>query len=310
MQELALFISSVAGACTAVAIKKFPKSKKVPTVGVNAHIKNQINMLRIEKEILTKTISRLYQDDSGLSAIQRDKLLTRYQNQLGIILSKIENLEESSRHPDLGSLGDGLLTLMDQKLTQFDKKLHEISTKIEETSQKISRPKEEPVSQKEESKQEKKIEHKLIEERKTIPEPIPLEIPIPKPRRPIEITTLTEVSDRKIDFPLVEQKQISQPNNIVEAIVKSQGKVQDKIAILESSSFVSIPEVKIEPSKQEQVISQITKPDVEPTVERNIPEEPKVTTSDDDIDDDEGDLDKIKGEIMKTLSKLEQAEVE
>jgi hypothetical protein len=38
---------------------------------------------------------------------------------------------------------------------------------------------------------------------------------------------------------------------------------------------------------------------------------PKVVLPEDDKeDDDEDDLDKIKGEIMKTLSKLEQAEVE
>jgi len=36
-----------------------------------------------------------------------------------------------------------------------------------------------------------------------------------------------------------------------------------------------------------------------------------VTTQDnDDFDDDADDLDKIKGDIMKVLSKLDQAEVE
>ncbi|HSB50694.1 MAG TPA: hypothetical protein VLC72_05140, partial [Nitrosopumilaceae archaeon] len=103
MQEIALFLSSIAGACTAAAVKKFPKNKvEVGTIGSNSQIKNQINSLRLEKEILTKTITRLYQNDSGLSKIQRDRLLLRYQHQLGIILAKIEKLEVASKHPDLG----------------------------------------------------------------------------------------------------------------------------------------------------------------------------------------------------------------
>jgi hypothetical protein len=36
----------------------------------------------------------------------------------------------------------------------------------------------------------------------------------------------------------------------------------------------------------------------------------KSITLDDDFDDDTDDLDKIKGDIMKVLSKLDQAEVE
>jgi hypothetical protein len=35
-----------------------------------------------------------------------------------------------------------------------------------------------------------------------------------------------------------------------------------------------------------------------------------VAISDDDIDDDTDDLDKIKSDIMRVLSKLDQAEVE
>jgi len=49
------------------------------SLGANSQIKNQINSLSIEKEILTKTITRLYQNDVGLGKIQRDRLLSRYQ---------------------------------------------------------------------------------------------------------------------------------------------------------------------------------------------------------------------------------------
>src|SRR5574342_551652 len=131
MQELVLVLGSVAGACTAVAIDKIPKRKNAKFVlRANPVIKSQIQSLKIEKDILTKTISRLYQNEAELSKIQRDKLLLRYQNQLGLIIAKIEKLEAASKHPDLGPLGDGLITLMDQKLAQLDQRLHEISSKI------------------------------------------------------------------------------------------------------------------------------------------------------------------------------------
>ena len=103
---------------------------KVLSIGANAHIKSQLNSLNIEKEILTKTISRLYQHEIDLAKIQRDRLLIRYQHQLGIVLAKIEKLEAASKHPDLGPLGDGLITLMDQKLSQLDKRLYELTSKI------------------------------------------------------------------------------------------------------------------------------------------------------------------------------------
>ena len=39
-------------------------------------------------------------------------------------------------------------------------------------------------------------------------------------------------------------------------------------------------------------------------------QKPKTSTIDDDFDEDGDDLDKIKGDIMRVLSKLDQAEVE
>ena len=125
--ELALVISSLAGAATAATINKFPKGKnKVPLMGANSHVRAQIEALRIEKEILQKTISRLYGEPTTLTKVQVDKLLSRYQYQLGVILAKIEKLEIASRYPDLGPLGDGLMSLMDQKLSALDKRLAEI----------------------------------------------------------------------------------------------------------------------------------------------------------------------------------------
>ena len=48
---------------------------------INYSIKNESNSLVIERDILTKSISRLYQQDPQLTRIQQDKLLTKYQYQ-------------------------------------------------------------------------------------------------------------------------------------------------------------------------------------------------------------------------------------
>jgi len=62
-----------------------------------------------------------------------------------------------------------------------------------------------------------------------------------------------------------------------------------------------------------------TKPDINKEVakiteHKALPEpeiqKPEPTSANDDVDDDIDDLDKIKGDIMKVLSKLDQAEVE
>ncbi|HIH45893.1 MAG TPA: hypothetical protein HA292_02245, partial [Candidatus Nitrosotenuis sp.] len=154
--ELALVISSLAGAATAATINKFPKGKnKVPLMGANSHVRAQIEALRIEKEILQKTISRLYGEPTTLTKVQVDKLLSRYQYQLGVILAKIEKLEIASRYPDLGPLGDGLMSLMDQKLSALDKRLADISSKIQ-IAQTVQIEK--PETRKEENKKETIIE--------------------------------------------------------------------------------------------------------------------------------------------------------
>ena len=75
MQEIVLILSSLAGVATLVAARKIPRGKKqLLSLGASSHIKSQINTLKIEKDILTKTITRLYQVDSEFSKIQKDKL--------------------------------------------------------------------------------------------------------------------------------------------------------------------------------------------------------------------------------------------
>jgi len=321
MQEIVLILSSLAGVATAAAVRKIPRDKnQLLNLGASSHIKSQISSLKIEKDILTKTISRLYQADSEFSKIQKDKLLLKYQHQLGIVLAKLEKLEQSSIHPDLGPVGDGLITLMDQKLSKLDDKLYEISSKMLTSNNQKQEIKEQEIK-KQESKQNvvKSFKESLSFE-KTNTKMESIEIPPSKPRQSFEITTLTNISSKETKFPLFEKDEIKpmpQPRTIqtelvkpkeeiVQEIIQPKPKVEDKIEIIQSVS--SKPEIILE-----------TKPDINKEVakineHKALPEpeqqEPKPTTLDDDFDDDADDLDKIKGDIMKVLSKLDQAEVE
>ena len=312
MQEIVLLLSSIAGVCTAAAVRKFPRNKnELVSIGANSQIKDQISYLKIEKEILTKTITRLYQHDAGLSKIKRDKLLIRYQHQLGVLLTKIDKLEEASKHPDLGPIGDGLISLMDQKLSQLDKRLYEISSKIAIANVQEPKIEQEPTKENEiekkiqpELKQQPIIKKELEEEtQKQIIATKPF-VSFPKPTYPVEITTLTEISDRPLEFPIIESQKIETITNVVGEIVKPQEIQEDKMEIIQSSigsATYTKPEVSepLVPVKTSESLPQI-KP--EPTVK--LPNDDKLD------EDDDADLEKIKGEILKTLSKIEQAEVE
>jgi len=318
MQEIAILFSSIAGACTVVAAKKFPKNKaKLVSLGAHSQIKSQINSLRIEKEILTKTITRLYQNDVGVGQIQRDRLLSRYQYQLGIILTKIEKLEAVSKHPDLGPVGEGLITLMDQKLSQLDKRLYELTSKItifNSQASEIEEQKHKESIKKDIKKErlESKLSEKHVKVLDVIENPKPqITIPtiqsfIPKPTKAVELTTLTEISNKPLKFPFFEQKTIPPKNVVINETLEPKEETLKKIEIIQTSLK---PEVKPETQKQEIVTEQsqsVNPLQIEQTKPKQIvklPEEEK-------IEEDEEDLDRIKREIMKALSKLEQAEVE
>jgi len=317
MQEIVLILSSLAGVATAAAVRRMPKDKnQLLSLGASSHIKSQISSLKIEKDILTKTISRLYQADSEFSKIQKDKLLLKYQHQLGIILAKLEKLEQASNHPDLGPVGDGLITLMDQKLSKLDDRLYELSSKMQ--SAKVETPKNKEAEVKQESKQKHSKVFNFDKPKESKVESV--EIPPTKSRQSFELTTLTNVSRKEPEFPLFEKEEVKQivkpmpkprviqtelikpKEEIVQEVIQPKPKVEDKIEIIQS---VAKPETTFE-----------TKPDLNKEVakiteHKALPEQkPKAATLDDDFDDDADDLDKIKGDIMKVLSKLDQAEVE
>ncbi|MBM3903947.1 MAG: hypothetical protein FJ357_02235 [Thaumarchaeota archaeon] len=312
--ELALVISSLAGAATAATISKFPKGKnKVPLIGANSQIRSQIDALKIEKEILQKTISRLYGEPTTLTKVQVDKLLSRYQYQLGVILAKIDKLEEVSKYPDLGPLGDGLMTLMDQKLSALDKRLADISSKIQiaQTVQ-LEKP--------EIKKEEIKIEKPVIETKQEITTTQNIEELIKsfaKPGKRIEFTTLTEIPD--VPVPPVEiETRIEQPVDTPEIHIQTMAEIihaPETIPVIETKQEIIQtiqPEI-VKPSLSEPI-------DIEQRIKAEPPKlefkeqekkKPKVNLPEpEEVEDDEDDLDSIKREIMKTLSKLEQAEVE
>ena len=319
MQEIVLILSSIAGVATAAAVRKMPRDKnQLLSLGASSHIKNQINSLKIEKDILTKTISRLYQAEDEFSKIQKDKLLLKYQHQLGIILAKLEKLEDASKHPDLGPVGDGLISLMDQKLSKLDDRLYDLSSKI--SSSKIQTP--EIKQEKEEIKQQisKSIKESFNFEKPKEKRIDPIAIPPTKSRQSFELTTLTNISKTEPKFPLFEKKEVVKPmpqpkiiqtelikpkEEIVKEIVQPKSKVEDKVEIIQSIS--PKPEISFENKLDlDKEVAKITEHKALPQPEQK----PKVTTMDDDFDDDTDDLDKIKGDIMRVLSKLDQAEVE
>ena len=317
MQEIVLILSSLAGVATAAAVHRMPRNKnQLLSLGASSHIKSQITSLKIEKDILTKTISRLYQAEAEFSKIQKDKLLLKYQHQLGIVLARLEKLEQASNHPDLGPVGDGLITLMDQKLSKLDDRLYELSSKM--TSAKVETPTVQIPEIKQETKQ--KISNVFNFDKPKESKMEPIEIPPTKSRQSFELTTLTNISRKESKFPLFEEtkqvvKQMPQPriiqeelikprDEIVQEIIQQNPKVEDKIEIIQS--VTPKPDIKFE-----------TKPDLNKEVakiteHKALPEpiKEKSVTSDNDFDDDADDLDKIKGDIMRVLSKLDQAEVE
>ena len=100
-------------------------------------------------------------------------------------------------------------------------------------------------------------------------------------------------------------KLIKPKEEIVKEIVQPKSKVEDKVEIIQSIS--PKPEISFENKPDlDKEVAKITEHKALPQPEQK----PKVSTIDDEFDEDTDDLDKIKGDIMRVLSKLDQAEVE
>jgi len=278
-------------------LKQFFKSKnklQTPSIGSNSQIVSQLHALEIEKDILTKTIARLYQNETDLTKIQKDRLLLKYQHQLGVVITRIEKLENASKHPDLGPLGDGLITLMDQKLSQLDQRLYELTSKIQ-------------VAQTENDAHNKK-KNKKISETEVKSKPIfekPIEEYANKSSDKFEITTLTSLP--KLDP--VKQSKYDEMLSQLSSDVITPPPMKPKIYEEQKTEVVEIKEQSIMPvieNKPEPIVRQVPEPVIQ-QVTKPIVELPEEEDLDDDDDDD---LNKIKTKIMETMSKIEQAEVD
>ena len=267
-----------------------------PKIGANTHVQNQLHSLEIEKDILTKTISRLYDDESGLSKIQRDRLLLRYQHQLGVIISRIEKLQIVSKHPDLGPLGEGLITLMDQKLSQLAQRLYELSSKIQ-----ISQNEKVEAAAKEIKTQVKpQTNIKSKQENSDTSE--------------ITVDKISQLNIPKIDNEEVKKKfEITTLTSVPKLDSYKQSKYDQMLAQLDSDVITPPAQpkkIKLDAQPEEKIITNEIKPEIpsqnneekiKPVI--HLPEEPEV-------DDDDDDIAEMKAKIMKTLSKIEQAEVD
>ncbi len=276
-------------------LKQFFKSKnklQTPTIGANIHIVSQLQSLQIEKDILTKTIARLYQNESDLTKIQKDRLLLRYQHQLGVIITRIEKLENASKHPDLGPLGDGLITLMDQKLSQLDQRLYELTSKIEVAQTQNN------VQIKKNNKNSNGIENKEEKSKAVFEKPI-VEF-VNRSSKKFEITTLTSLP--KLDP--VKQSKYDQMLSQLSSDVITPPPMKPK---MQESQKIETPEIK------EQSVIPVTKDEPEHAVKPVLNEMPKPIVElpeESEIDDEDDDIEQIKSKILKTLSKIEQAEVD
>ena len=320
MQEIAILLSSLAGVATAFAAQKRPKNKtQIHSLGASSHVKSQIRSLSIEKDILAKTISRLHQQDTGYSKIQQDRLLTKYQHRMGMVLAELEKLEQSSQHPDLGAVGDSLITLMDQKLSKLDSRLEELSAKISivktkdvdnkkseakdripaKTSFNFTKPAVADIQPAVADIQPAvaDIQPAVADIQPAVADIQPAVADIqPSSKQQFELTTLTSIPNLPKTPPLQKESE----NHMID--VKDDRIKQEKeemSIVLPVQSEYKIPE------SFRDVAQPTTKP-----LQKQDNNTLSTMPSDGEADEDSEDLDKIKDNIKKIMNKLDQAEVE
>ncbi len=308
-------------------------------------VKNEITSLIIERDILTKSIYRLYQQDSNLSKIKQDRLLTRYQHQLGVILAKIEKLGEARRHT-ASPLKDELIKVIDQKFSKLDKRLQELSSKIspqnkvQRSKQKIRKLANESSNLYTKTIARKNSKNLQTHDLDTLPQ------------NPLEITTLTEIVPNSVPEFFLSRIKSSQPKvdrhesknheqtvkipenvtkniqpNICEQPNCGNPKFTNRHCSVHSYSnrkktnenenyTVPLNFETDESNKSEFKHSVLEENSVELTKQTSL-QQTEETAQDktkpidnDKFEEDEDDIKKIKDEIEKSLSNLDQVEVE
>ena len=274
--------------------------------------KTEINSLIMERDILTKTIFRVYQQDSQLTKIQRDKLLIRYQHQLGVVVAKIEQLGNSMKHADVNPLDEGMFVAMDQKMSRMEEKLREISSQISPSNKETEKPRRKLAKI-----LSKKGRTKSVHSQNTI---------LQSKSKSLEIITLTQIPSKIPEFfrrklnpkdakieeiePVPNQKIVKTLENAGEVKVAQSNicehpncknpKFSNKHCSVHTNSYVK------KPSDEEKGASILDS-------EEGKKSEQEIKTDDVILDnnlDNDDDMSKVVGDIEKALSNLSQAEVE
>ena len=218
MQEIVLLLSSLAGIATAAAVRAtattYRGGSKVLTLGASSQIQSQIKTLRMEKQILARTITRLYQSEElDIPRERKERMLARYQHQMGVVMARLEKLEDAKRHPDLGPVGDGLITLMDQKLSGLDGKMQDITMAVADIKAGQQQQQQQPTESKDIPADAAAIQGAKAADAAGALAEAAVEkgaafgtgAAIPRNVRPFEITTLTSIPTRKPRFPTLEE---------------------------------------------------------------------------------------------------------
>ena len=293
-------------------------------------VKNEINTLVLEHDILTKTIFRLYQQDSHLTKIQRDKLLTRYQYQLGIITAKIKKLEEIITNKDANTLEERLVSVIEQKFSNMDKKIQ--AALDSKNSSQIQHPEQK-------STKSRKEEYSWLGRKAKNAHSLGLELSSHK-HKPLEITTLSEVPSKIPEFfqsnfkpPKLKVENI-QSNvdvaKVVENVIQSNvcinpgctnPKFTNKYCSAHTDSYeketnenkASLPSLGLErPETKQHILKENLEELTAQESSSELAQDKKDSklSQDNDLEENDDDVKDLKAKIEKSLANLDQAEVE
>ena len=275
--------------------------------------RNEANSLIIERDILTKTIFRVYQRDSQLTKIQRDKLLTRYQHQLAVVVSKIEELGNAMRNTSTRHSDEGLFAAMEQKLSRIDERLEEMSSRKTLSNKRAERQTQKNVQssvQKNKKKSTYTSDVKLSSNN----------------YGPLEITTLTQIPNRLPEFfkkkfkASIPKTQHVEPSDNEKAV-----KIVENVSELKvtHSNVCEYPDctnpkfsnkhcsVHTDPNAKESITSEkkvvLSGLEVEKVPQAEIDDG---LPDDSNLEDDDVDISALTKKMNESLDKLDQAEVE
>jgi len=278
--------------------------------------RNEANSLIIERDILTKTIFRVYQKDSNLTKIQRDKLLTRYQHQLAVVVTKIEEIGNAMRNTGTNHSDEGLFVAMEQKLSRIDEKVQEMSSKIIIPKKQTYKQTQKSTLNTQSSVQKKKKKSIYISDMKLDS----------NNRTPLEITTLTQVPT---ELPEFFRKKLKSSVSKIQHVEPSYN--EKTVKIVENVSEVKVTQSNVceypdctNPKFSNKHCSVHTDPNAKEStnIEKKVIlsglEVEKVPQAeiddglpdDSNLEDDDVDVSEITKRIEKSLSRLDQAEVE